>query len=54
MQSFINKIPSFINRNPDKQPKDILSKIKTSTNSGDVLGVNILHKENAVGKCYNL
>lgn len=28
MQSFINKIPSFINRNPDKQPKDILSKIQ--------------------------
>ena len=30
------------------EDKDILSKIKTSTNSGDVLGVNILHKENAV------
>ena len=29
------------------EDKDILSKIKTSTNSGDVLGVNILHKENA-------
>ena len=29
------------------EDKDILSKIKASTNSGDVLGVNILHKENA-------
>ncbi len=28
------------------EDKDILSKIKTSNNSGDVLGVNILHKEN--------
>lgn len=25
MQSFIDKIPAFINRNPDKQPKNILS-----------------------------
>lgn len=30
------------------EDKDILSKIKTSANSGDVLGTNILHKENAV------
>lgn len=29
------------------EDKDILSKIKTSNNSGDVLGVNILHKDNA-------
>ena len=30
------------------EDKDILSKIQTSTNSGDVLGVNILHKDNVV------
>lgn len=30
------------------EDKDILSKIKTSKNNGDVLGTNILHKENAV------
>ena len=28
--------------------KDVLSKIKTSKNNGDVLGTNILHKENVV------
>lgn len=27
MQSFIDKIPSFINRNPDKQPKNILQQL---------------------------
>lgn len=30
------------------EDKDVLSKIKTSRNSGDILGTNILHKENAV------
>ena len=30
------------------EDKDVLSKIKTSNNSGDVLGVNILHKENVL------